>query len=102
LSFNEAIRLAIKNPSNPAEDDVGAQNVRFYAACRVADLLDSSNQDFQNRVLNEVQDAPIVTPGFFGTNSINCIFYIQDREQPRLAVADIIQRRLGALGKHNR
>lgn len=96
LNLNQAITLAIRNPGG-GEDAVGAQNVRFYAACRIADILESSNQDFQNRILNQVQDAPIITPGFIGTNSINSIFGDPDRGQPQLTVAEIIQRRLSEL-----
>lgn len=96
LNLNQAIKLAIRNPGD-GEDAVGGQNVRFYAACRIADILESSNRDFQNRILDQVQDVPIITPGFIGTNSINCIFYVPNREQPRLTVAEIIQRRLSQL-----
>lgn len=96
LNLNQAIRLAV---SNPGEDDVEGQNIRFYAACRLADLLESSNRDFQDQILSQVRNAPIITPGFIGTNSINCSFYVDGREQPRLGVAEILQHRLSELGR---
>ena len=91
LNLNQAIWLAT---SNPAGDDAGGQNVRFYAACRIADILESSNRDFQDRIVNQMRDAPIITPGFIGTNSINCVFGDPNQGQPRLTVAEIIRRRL--------
>lgn len=98
INLHQAIALAT-SPTKIGEENVGVQNVRFYAACRIADILALSNQDFQNIVLEQVQSAPIVTPGFIGTNSINCTFYIDDRAQPELQVTEIIQRRFLVLGK---
>ena len=92
-NLHQAIKLATSNVPI-GQEEVGGQNVRFYAACRIADILASSNQDFRNTILEQVQSAPIVTPGFIGTNAINYIFYIQNREQPRLRVPEIIERRL--------
>jgi hypothetical protein len=99
INLDQAIRLAA---ANPGEDDVEGQTVRFYAACRIADILESSNRDFQNRILNQLQDAPMVTPAFIGTNSINFIFGDPDWAHPPLPVSEIIQRRLVALGKPDR
>jgi hypothetical protein len=96
VNLHQAINLAVSNPGWEVEETSG-QNVRFYAACRIADILASSNQDFRNTILEEVQSAPIVTPGFIGTNAINCAFYVDDREQPQLQVAEIIQRCLSDL-----
>jgi hypothetical protein len=98
LNLHQAIKLAVSN-TGITLDETGAQNVRFYAACRIADLLVSSNQDFRNTILNKIQNAPTITPGFFGTNALTCIFYIPNREQPRLQVAEIIRHRLLELDK---
>jgi hypothetical protein len=99
LNLHQAIKLAVSNVGM-WEEETGGQNVRFYAACRVADLLASSNGDFQNTILSQVQAAPIVTPGFFGTNSITCSFYIPCHTQPVQPVAEIIRHRLLELGKY--
>jgi hypothetical protein len=96
LHLNQAIRLATRDRG---QDDIEGQTVRFYAACRIADIMQSSNHDFQNKILNQVQDASIVTPTFIGTNSINFIFGDPNRGQPRVTVSEIIQRRLSELGK---
>lgn len=98
LNLYQAIKLAVGNTGFTI-DETGAQNVRFYAACRIADILASSNQDFRNLILGKIRDAPIVTPGFIGTNSINCPFYIDGRAQPRLDVTEIVQRRLQNLDR---
>jgi hypothetical protein len=99
LNLDQAVELAIRNPR---ENHVEGQIVRFYAACRIADLLQSSNRDVQGRILNRVHDAPMVAPAFIGTNSINHFFGDPNRGHPPLQVADIIQRRLSELEKRNR
>ncbi len=91
--LHQATKLANSNVGTGI-DEVGGQNVRFYAACRISDILVSSNQDFQNTILSQIRTAPIVTPGFMGTNAINCVFYIPGGAQPQLQVAEIIQHRL--------
>ncbi|HTR40656.1 MAG TPA: hypothetical protein VMH87_03495 [Pseudomonadales bacterium] len=92
-NLHQAINLAVSSPGWEVEETSG-QNVRFYAACRIADILASSNPDFQNTTLEKVQNASIVTAGFFGTNSINGNFFVPNRTQPELSVADIIRIRL--------
>ena len=93
VNLHQAINLAVSKVGWEVEETSG-QNVRFYAACRIADILASSNQDFRNTIFGEVQNAPIVMAGFFGTNSINGNFFIPNRTQPELPVADIIRLRL--------
>jgi hypothetical protein len=69
------------------------ENIRFYAACRVADLLVLQNETTASNVLSELENAPLVTPEFHGTNSINGIFYT-GMFQPRLRVDDLIRQRM--------
>jgi cell division protein FtsB len=85
-SADDALRLAM--------DSHQIQNVRFYAACFAADLLATNDDTTVQIALKKVENAPIVTPGFFGTNAINFTFYVPGYAQPRLSVREVIMRRL--------
>src|SRR5579859_4123198 len=61
------IDACIKLLKNQAE----LPNVRFYAACKLGELLAKSSESDQSYALFHIALAPSVTPTFFGTNSIN-------------------------------
>jgi len=69
-------------------------NVRFYAACRIADLLSTNNDASVNEVLQTLSAGPIITTEFFDGNSLTQGLYVPGHEQVQLSVRDIVERRL--------
>jgi hypothetical protein len=86
-SLSEAVNL-IKN------GELGG-NVRFYAACRVADLLKTeTNTNVKAQVLKDVENAPAIDTEFFGTNELNFKLYTPYHEQVHISPKSLIERRL--------
>ena len=69
-------------------------NVRFYAACRVADILATNEEFMVRQILKQVDDAPIIETQFIGGNKLNATFYVPGRAQPHLSVRSVIEQRL--------
>ena len=82
--LNQSIELAVRSRS---------ENIRFYAACRIADLLALQDETTVSYELSELEHAPLVAPEFHGTNNINGVFYT-GMLQPRLRLDDLIRRRM--------
>jgi hypothetical protein len=89
VDLDHAVRIAI-NKSQPG-------NVRFYASCRIADLLDKENDRVKAAVLDEVATASEFRTGFFGTNQLTCGFFIPNYAEGPFTVSGIIRRRLKIL-----
>ena len=53
-----------------------SENVRFYAACRMADILSSRDDKFVNSFLDDLDSWIWIHPLFFGTNGINGQFFV--------------------------
>ena len=83
VDLDEAIRLAI--------DDRRWQTVRFYAACRAGELLGAKNDEGSLReTMKRVEDAPLITPVFFGTNAINNGLFVPGTIAGPYRVSDVI------------
>lgn len=68
-------------------------NLRFYAACRLAELLKTnSDSRFVEGALNRVSKAPNIQTAFFGTNSLNKHFYEPGKEQVKMPARELVQR----------
>jgi len=67
------------------------QNVRFYAACLLADELPTSDGVKKKILLLILDGTPDIRAVFFSTNEVNCAFFAPTRA---LSPADVINRRL--------
>ena len=85
-TLDRAVGLAVNEHQAP--------NVRFYAACRIADMLVTSNDAVVASALKRVENAPIFETKFFGGNRLTEKFYDPGHYQVRLPVRDIVRRRL--------
>jgi hypothetical protein len=88
VDLDKAVRLAVNvNPQEP--------NLRFYATCRIADILaTNSNGLALESVKKSVENAPIIVTDFFGTNELNYTLYTPGRDQLHISVADLIEKRM--------
>jgi hypothetical protein len=84
--LGHAVRLACSRAQPP--------NVRFYAACLVADNLATNNRVQAKRVLDTLDSAPIIHTQFMGGNGITVKFYVPGRPQPHLEVREVVEQRL--------
>ena len=82
-TLNSAIDLAIGKRQPP--------NVRFYASCRIADLLVNSNEATTQGVLKQVEHASIIETQFFGGNRLTQDFYVPGHVQARVSVREIVR-----------
>jgi hypothetical protein len=94
LTINQAVGLAV--------DKSEAPNVRFYAACLVADLLATRDENTIVNTLQSVEDAPTIDTQFFGGNKLTDLFYVPGHDQVHLPVRNIIERRLRELNNEKR
>lgn len=88
-TVRDAVRLATDTREEP--------NVRFYAACRIADMVSTNDDIAVNKVLQDLRNGAIITTQFFGGNSLTEGFYVPGHEQVELAPGDIVERRLRLL-----
>ena len=51
INLDQALRIV----KHQIQHNIEAENIRFYAACRIADLLSSNSDDEKLRVLKEVE-----------------------------------------------
>lgn len=86
VDLNRAIRLALDNRQTG--------NVRFYASCRIADLLIPSDGQTRSNVLDDVSSATAFGTDFFGTNSLTVGFFTPNYHEGPFTVREIIERRL--------
>ena len=85
-TLDEAVRLAVNKHRAP--------NVRFYAACLVAERLFISDELVVTDTLKRVDVAPMIDAQFIGGNRLTARFYAQGRAQPHLTVRQVIEQRL--------
>jgi len=90
-TLDQAVRLSI-DPSQ-------APNVRFYAACLVAERLATNSEVFIGRVLRKVENTPLIETQFFDGNHLTEKFYIPGHFHPPLSVQKIVEERLRDLRK---
>jgi hypothetical protein len=90
VDLDQAVHLvAYENPHEPNP------NLRFYAACRIADILATNNdQSVIEDTLKEIENAPTIQTGFFGTNGLNYKLYIPGREQLHISARSLIEQRI--------
>ncbi|MDB6064288.1 MAG: hypothetical protein JWR26_496 [Pedosphaera sp.] len=68
-SLNTCVRLAANHRQ--------WQTVRFYAACRIGEMLAVNNDEQElQRVLKQMENVPPIAPCFFGTNSVNSDLFV--------------------------
>jgi hypothetical protein len=86
VNLNTAIKIAI--------DDKLGGNVRFYASCRIADIL-AANDDYIRAVtFQKVANAHEFRTGFGGTNELTCGFFRPNYAEGPFTVSKIIETRL--------
>jgi hypothetical protein len=91
VDLGQAVDLAV-NKHQP-------DNVRFYACCRIADLLTTNNENTAQSVFIKVANAPAIVPYFFGTNHLTYGFFTPGYSEGPFSVREIIERRLRVLHK---
>lgn len=87
--LEETIRLA--------SDKNQTGNVRFYAGCRIADIL-ATNRMAYGTVLERVAGIPGFRTGFGGTNHLTCGFFTPNYTEGPFTVREIVDRRLWLKG----
>lgn len=92
-SFDIGLDKAIKLAVDPDESG----NVRFYASCRVADLLVTNDDHMKSAILDRVKDTPDFETGFFSTNQLTCGFFTPNYAEGPFTVSEIITKRLQAI-----
>ena len=90
VDLHHAVKLAI--------DKSQTGNVRFYASCRIADLLRANNDKTRGLVLRSVRGAPDFRTGFFGTNDLTCGLFTPNYAEGPFTVSGIIEKRLELFG----
>ena len=84
VGVSDCIRLAM--------DENQRETVRFYSACHIGEMLARSNdQQHLDAILDQVGDAPLISPLFFGTNAINCELFTPGTTAGPYTVAYLIQ-----------
>ncbi len=86
LNLNDVIKLAT--------DKRQSGNVRFYASCRVADLLVAEGNDTRAGIYQRIKDAPSFRTSFFGTNQLTCGFFTPGYAEGPFTVSGIVAKRL--------
>jgi hypothetical protein len=76
------------------------QTVRFYAACRVADILATNDDQAVDLFLGRIRGGDPIAPCFFGTNAINSEFFITGHIAGPYDVKDLIVRRIRYVRSH--
>jgi hypothetical protein len=88
-TVDRAVRLAVSRHQEP--------NVRFYACCLIADMLQTNNSAGAEAVLKRVEDADVIQTQFFGGNTLTEGFYVPGHAQVGLPAREIVERRMRML-----
>ncbi len=88
-TLDGAVRLAASRHHEP--------NVRFYACCLIADMLQTNSSAAAEAVLKRVENADVVQTQFFGRNRLTDGFYVPGHAQVDLPVREIVERRVRML-----
>jgi hypothetical protein len=82
----------LKSSIRLAADNKQPETVRFYASCRAGELLANTNDKHSlDNVLDQVAEAPMICPLFFGTNAINCEVFTPGTGAGPYSVGSLIQ-----------
>jgi len=92
-NFNVDLKSAIKLAVNGKQSG----NVRFYASCRIADLLATNSEAMKAFALEKIASAPRFQTGFFNTNGLTCGFFVPNYAEGPFAVEEIVEKRLSKL-----
>jgi hypothetical protein len=85
-TLEDAVRLCIDKHQPP--------NVRFYAACLVADNLATNKEKSELEILQRIDKAPTIETQFIGGNGLTEKFYVPGHAQPHLTAREIVEQRL--------
>jgi hypothetical protein len=88
-TLDGAVHLAVSRHQEP--------NVRFYACCLIADLLQTNSSSAAEAVLKRVESADVIETQFFGGNKLTDGFYVPGHAQVDLPVREIVERRIRML-----
>jgi hypothetical protein len=88
-TLDRAVRLAVTRRNEP--------NVRFYACCLIADMLQTNTSAAAEAVLKRVENADAIQTQFFGGNRLTDGFYVPGHAQVDLPVREIVERRIRML-----
>jgi hypothetical protein len=86
--------LTVKNALRLTRDHHLPPNVRFYAACFIADMMATNSDAEVEAVLQLADRAPAIDAQFIGSNSLTEDFHVPGRAQPHLSVRQVVERRL--------
>jgi hypothetical protein len=68
--------------------------VRFYAACKVADILATNDEPVVANTLARIDETKLISAFFYGTNALNQMFFVSGMPTGPHSVKEIIQKRL--------
>lgn len=88
-TVDSAVRLALSKHQEP--------NVRFYACCLIADMLETNSSAEVEGVLKRVENAGVIQTQLIGGNSLTEGFYVPGHAQVELPPREIIERRIRML-----
>ena len=94
LSYKTIFKPDLRQSVKLIDDQRVEANVRFYAACRVADLLRTKDTMTQAKIFKDVENAPSIETEFFGTNDLNYKLFVPDHNQVHMSAQQIIEQRL--------
>jgi hypothetical protein len=83
-----------------AADNSEAGNVRFYASCRIADLIATNRARLRRSILEKTSSASPFKTGFFRTNSLTSGFITPGYQEGPFTVNGIVERRLRLLSRN--
>jgi hypothetical protein len=91
--YNSCFDIDLEQTIQLAIDKRQSGNVRFYASCRVADIL-ATNGTLKVGVFERIADTPAFRTGFGGTNDLTCGFFTPNYAEGPFTVREIIAKRL--------
>jgi hypothetical protein len=93
--FNVDLKTAV----SIATDENEPGNVRFYASCRIADLISINNESVKAEVLKRTSGPLSFRTDFFNTNRLTSGFFVPCHEEGPFTVNEIIKKRLEILAR---
>jgi len=97
LIYYTRFDVDLKTAIGLATDESEFSNVRFYACCRIADLLSIDNESIKTSVLKNTANAHPFQTEFFNTNRLTCGFFTPGYAEGPYTVNGVVEKRLEIL-----
>ena len=99
MVYYEFFDIDLDKAESIAVDKHQTGNVRFYASCRIADLLSNQSDAVRKQVLKKVSGSSEFRTGFGGTNRLTCGFFTPNGPEGPYFVEDVVSMRLNSIEK---